>query len=79
MEKLLSGHILPINLTLIRVIRVLRIAQDTVIQALPQVGNLSLLFFLLFFIFATLGVQLFEKLECSEEKLCSGLDKHAHI
>ncbi|CAF2777765.1 unnamed protein product [Rotaria sp. Silwood2] len=94
MEKMLSGHILPINPTLIRVIRVLRIARvlkllkiakgvrallDTVIQALPEVGNLGLLFFLLFFIFATLGVELFGKLECSEEQPCSGLDKHAHF
>ncbi|CAF2632343.1 unnamed protein product [Rotaria sp. Silwood2] len=94
MENMLSGHILPINPTLIRVIRVLRIARvlkllkmaegvrallDTVIQALPQVGNLGLLFFLLFFIFGTLGVELFGKLECSEEQPCSGLDKHAHF
>ncbi|CAF3465094.1 unnamed protein product, partial [Rotaria sp. Silwood2] len=94
MEKMLSGHILPINPTLIRVIRVLRIARvlkllkiakgvrallDTVIQALPEVGTLGLLFFLLFFIFATLGVELFGKLECSEEQPCSGLDKHAHF
>jgi hypothetical protein len=35
---------------------------DTVMQALPQVGNLGLLFFLLFFIFAILGVELFGKL-----------------
>jgi len=32
---------------------------DTVMQALPEVGNLGLLFFLLFFIFAALGVELF--------------------
>ncbi|CAF4166245.1 unnamed protein product, partial [Rotaria sp. Silwood2] len=94
METMFSGHILPMNPTLIRVIRVLRIARvlkllkmaegvrallDTVIQALPQVGNLGLLFFLLFFIFGTLGVELFGKLECSEEQPCSGLDKHAHF
>jgi len=94
MEKMKSGHILPINPTLIRVMRVMRIARvlkllkmakgirallDTVIQALPQVGNLGLLFFLLFFIFAALGVELFGKLECSEERPCSGLDKHAHF
>ncbi|CAF2133013.1 unnamed protein product [Rotaria magnacalcarata] len=52
---------------------------DTVIQALPQVGNLGLLFFLLFFIFAALGVELFSKLECSDERPCRGLDKHAHF
>ncbi|CAF0857877.1 unnamed protein product, partial [Rotaria sordida] len=94
LEKINSGHILPINPTLIRVMRVLRIARvlkllkmakgirallDTVIQALPQVGNLGLLFFLLFFIFAALGVELFGKLECSEERPCTGLDKHAHF
>ncbi|CAF3704659.1 unnamed protein product [Adineta steineri] len=94
MEKMKSGHILPINPTLIRVMRVMRIARvlkllkmakgirallDTVIQALPQVGNLGLLFFLLFFIFAALGVELFGKLECSDERPCSGLDKHAHF
>lgn len=35
---------------------------DTVGEALPQVGNLGSLFFLLFFIFAALGVELFGKL-----------------
>ncbi|CAK5074678.1 unnamed protein product [Meloidogyne enterolobii] len=73
---------LPINPTIIRVMRVLRIARvlkllkmakgirsllDTVGEALPQVGNLGSLFFLLFFIFAALGVELFGRLECSEE------------
>jgi len=76
----------------------IRALLDTVIQALPQVGNLvilfsiyiqknnksfyfiqGLLFFLLFFIFAALGVELFGKLECSEERPCLGLDKHAHF
>ncbi|CAF1588826.1 unnamed protein product, partial [Adineta steineri] len=57
----------------------IRALLDTVIQALPQVGNLGLLFFLLFFIFAALGVELFGKLECSEERPCMGLDKHAHF
>ncbi|CAF0780786.1 unnamed protein product [Rotaria sp. Silwood1] len=94
MEKMKSGQVLPINPTLIRVMRVLRIARvlkllkmatgirallDTVIQALPQVGNLGLLFFLLFFIFAALGVELFGKLECNHEHPCTGLDKHAHF
>jgi hypothetical protein len=36
-----------------------RMLLDTVVQALPEVGNLALLFFLLFFIFAALGVELF--------------------
>ena len=42
--------------------RGIRALLDTVAQALPQVGNLGLLFFLLFFIFAALGVELFGRL-----------------
>ncbi|CAF5148924.1 unnamed protein product [Rotaria sp. Silwood1] len=67
----------------------IRTLLDTVIQALSQVGNLvpknvisikGLLFiFLLFFIFAALGVELFGILKCNEERPCSGLDKHAHL
>ena len=43
----------------------IRALLDTVMQALPQVGNLGLLFFLLFFIFAALGVELFGRLGLS--------------
>lgn len=83
----LKSNIIPINPTVLRVMRVLRIARvlkllkmakgirallDTVMQALPQVGNLGLLFFLLFFIFAALGVELFGKLECSDRNPCQG-------
>lgn len=91
----LESFTFPINPTLLRVLRVMRIARvlkllkmakgirallDTVMQALPQVGNLGLLFFLLFFIFAALGVELFGRLECSDEYPCSGLmDQHAHF
>ena len=50
---------------------------DTVMQALPQVGNLGLLFFLMFFIFAALGVELFGKIECNEQRQCEGLSRHA--
>ncbi|XP_033608822.1 voltage-dependent T-type calcium channel subunit alpha-1H isoform X2 [Cryptotermes secundus] len=89
-----ESKIIPINPTIIRVMRVLRIARvlkllkmakgirallDTVMQALPQVGNLGLLFFLLFFIFAALGVELFGRLECSEQYPCQGLGEHAHF
>ncbi|CAF5183456.1 unnamed protein product, partial [Rotaria sp. Silwood1] len=49
------------------------------IQTLPQVENLGLLFFLLFFIFTALGVELFGILKCNEERPCTGLDKHAHF
>lgn len=90
----LETKIIPINPTIIRVMRVMRIARvlkllkmakgirallDTVMQALPQVGNLGLLFFLLFFIFAALGVELFGRLECSDEIPCQGLGEHAHF
>lgn len=90
----LETNIIPINPTIIRVMRVLRIARvlkllkmakgirallDTVMQALPQVGNLGLLFFLLFFIFAALGVELFGRLECSDLVPCQGLGEHAHF
>ncbi|XP_066152994.1 voltage-dependent T-type calcium channel subunit alpha-1G-like isoform X2 [Euwallacea fornicatus] len=85
--------IIPINPTIIRVLRVMRIARvlkllkmakgirallDTVMQALPQVGNLGLLFFLLFFIFAALGVELFGRLDCTVTP-CQGLGEHAHF
>uniref|UniRef100_A0A2K6KCA1 Calcium voltage-gated channel subunit alpha1 H n=1 Tax=Rhinopithecus bieti TaxID=61621 RepID=A0A2K6KCA1_RHIBE len=42
-----------------------------------QVGNLGLLFMLLFFIYAALGVELFGRLECSEDNPCEGLSRHA--
>lgn len=40
---------------------------------------MGLLFFLLFFIFAALGVELFGRIECSEENPCQGLGEHAHF
>ena len=49
-------------LKLLKMAKGIRELLDTVIQALPQVANLGLLFFLLFFIFAALGVELFGKL-----------------
>lgn len=90
----MESNVIPINPTIIRVMRVLRIARvlkllkmakgirallDTVVQALPQVANLGLLFFLLFFIFAALGVELFGRLTCSAENPCEGLGVHAHF
>nr|XP_015838484.1 PREDICTED: voltage-dependent T-type calcium channel subunit alpha-1G isoform X2 [Tribolium castaneum] len=89
----LKSNIIPINPTVLRVMRVMRIARvlkllkmakgirallDTVMQALPQVGNLGLLFFLLFFIFAALGVELFGRLDCKKNN-CQGLGEHAHF
>ncbi|XP_055342711.1 voltage-dependent T-type calcium channel subunit alpha-1G-like isoform X2 [Paramacrobiotus metropolitanus] len=90
----MENDLIPINPTIIRVMRVLRIARilkllkmargirallDTVFQALPQVTNLGTLFFLLFFIFSTLGVELFGRLECDDLHPCEGLGEHAHF
>ncbi|XP_045315805.1 voltage-dependent T-type calcium channel subunit alpha-1H isoform X2 [Leopardus geoffroyi] len=92
LEEIEMNAALPINPTIIRIMRVLRIARvlkllkmatgmrallDTVVQALPQVGNLGLLFMLLFFIYAALGVELFGRLECSDDNPCEGLSRHA--
>ncbi|XP_062868964.1 voltage-dependent T-type calcium channel subunit alpha-1H [Trichomycterus rosablanca] len=92
LEEIKMNAALPINPTIIRIMRVLRIARvlkllklatgmrallDTVMQALPQVGNLGLLFMLLFFIYAALGVELFGKLECNDKNPCEGLSRHA--
>ncbi|XP_072512300.1 voltage-dependent T-type calcium channel subunit alpha-1I [Notamacropus eugenii] len=92
LEEIEINAALPINPTIIRIMRVLRIARvlkllkmatgmrallDTVVQALPQVGNLGLLFMLLFFIYAALGVELFGKLVCSDEHPCEGMSRHA--
>uniref|UniRef100_A0A3B4DQD5 Ion transport domain-containing protein n=1 Tax=Pygocentrus nattereri TaxID=42514 RepID=A0A3B4DQD5_PYGNA len=78
LEEIDLNASLPINPTIIRIMRVLRIARvlkllkmatgmrallDTVVQALPQVGNYLL--------------ELFGKLECSEENPCEGLSRHA--
>jgi hypothetical protein len=48
----------------------IRALLDTVMQALPQVGNLGLLFYLLFFIFAALGVELFGRLGKQKSYKC---------
>ncbi|XP_078257299.1 voltage-dependent T-type calcium channel subunit alpha-1G isoform X3 [Rhinoraja longicauda] len=92
LEEIEVNASLPINPTIIRIMRVLRIARvlkllkmavgmrallNTVIQALPQVGNLGLLFMLLFFIYAALGVELFGDLECNIDHPCEGLGRHA--
>ena len=90
----IESKLIPINPTIIRVMRVARIVRvlkllkmasgmrallNTVMQALPQVGNLGLLFFLLFFIFAALGVELFGRLDCDDDHPCQGMSEHAHF
>ena len=59
-------------LKLLKMAQSVRTLLDTVVQALPEVSNLGLLFFLLFFIFAALGVELFGRVGeyCSVMYLC---------
>jgi len=55
-------------LKLLKMAKSVRALLDTVVQALPEVGNLGLLFFLLFFIFAALGVELFGRVGTSSSR-----------
>jgi len=57
--KLCSCILCGTVLKLLKMAVSVRALLDTVVQALPEVGNLGLLFFLLFYIFAALGVELF--------------------
>ena len=90
LNRFVDFKTMPIDPTLIRVIRVIRIARvlkllktargirsllATVGESLPQVGNLALLFGLIFFIFSTLGVELFGKLS---KLLFVYLNRHAN-
>ncbi|KAM9209392.1 voltage-dependent T-type calcium channel subunit alpha-1G isoform 15-T15 [Dugong dugon] len=85
LEEIEVNASLPINPTIIRIMRVLRIARVLKLlkmavgmrALLDTVGNLGLLFMLLFFIFAALGVELFGDLECDEMHPCEGLGRHA--
>uniref|UniRef100_A0A8C2AQQ9 Voltage-dependent T-type calcium channel subunit alpha n=1 Tax=Cyprinus carpio TaxID=7962 RepID=A0A8C2AQQ9_CYPCA len=93
LEEIEVNASLPINPTIIRIMRVLRIALSFVLHdklswlSFPslslslslslQVGNLGLLFMLLFFIFAALGVELFGDLICDELHPCEGLGRYA--
>uniref|UniRef100_A0A7N4NQE4 Voltage-dependent T-type calcium channel subunit alpha n=1 Tax=Sarcophilus harrisii TaxID=9305 RepID=A0A7N4NQE4_SARHA len=92
LEEIEINAALPINPTIIRIMRVLRIArgeeepgaagggrwmEDAAHGGPVQVGNLGLLFMLLFFIYAALGVELFGKLVCSDEHPCEGMSRHA--
>ncbi|KAG7209645.1 hypothetical protein KM043_011292 [Ampulex compressa] len=58
-----ESKIIPINPTIIRVMRVLRIAR--VLKLLKMAK--------------ALGVELFGRLECSDEMPCQGLGEHAHF
>ncbi|KAF0032584.1 hypothetical protein F2P81_014874 [Scophthalmus maximus] len=86
LEEIEISSALPINPTIIRIMRVLRIARGHDghgdVMSYPNtytkwVGNLGLLFMLLFFIYAALGVELFGELVCNEDYPCEGMSRHA--
>ena len=55
-------------LLVIRILKIFKIAKglrsliDTVVKALPEIRNLGLLFILIFYMFAALGVEMFGRL-----------------
>ncbi|XP_071321698.1 voltage-dependent T-type calcium channel subunit alpha-1I isoform X2 [Trachinotus anak] len=87
LSKMKMKNTIPINPSILRVCRALRLAQvlkakkirvllKTIIKTLSQVGNICLLFMFFFFIYAVLGVELFGNLECSEDHPCLGLHRY---
>ncbi len=66
-----------IVLRLLKMAKGVRAILDCVAQALPQVGNLAVLFLLLFFIFAALGVELFGRVGEDEYIVVNNSKKEA--
>ncbi|XP_054469040.1 LOW QUALITY PROTEIN: voltage-dependent T-type calcium channel subunit alpha-1I-like [Anoplopoma fimbria] len=90
LHEMRMADVFPINPSILRVCRVLRLAQvlkakkirvllKTVIKTLSQVGNICLLFTFFFFIYAALGVELLGKLECVDEDLCLGINEYVNF
>ncbi|KAK5598634.1 hypothetical protein CRENBAI_006774 [Crenichthys baileyi] len=90
LTKLELSHNIPINPSIFRVVRILRLAQvlkttklkvllKTIIRTLSQIGNIGFLFMFFFFIYAALGVELFGKIECSPDFPCLGLHRHTNF
>merc|ERR1719478_1812903 len=52
---------------------------QTVANSLRQVGNLALLLFLLYFIYAALGMELYGRLGCTDTNPCDGFSKFANF
>ena len=88
----MDNKLIPLNPSVVRTARICRITRifrlfkmalgiqglfQTVLNALPQVGNLSLLLMLAFFIYGSLGVEMFGKLEGKHRR--NGLSKHANF
>lgn len=65
---------------LIRMLNGLRILVETTIKSLGQVGNVGLLLFLFFFIYAAAGVEMFGRMACKKELVeCTGISEHANF
>ncbi|XP_040894614.1 voltage-dependent T-type calcium channel subunit alpha-1H-like [Toxotes jaculatrix] len=90
LNEIQTAYEVPFNLTILRVCRVLRLAQvlkakrirvllKMLIKTLSQVGNICLLFTFFFFIYAAMGVELFGKLECSDDHPCLGINRHVNF
>ncbi|XP_032382846.1 voltage-dependent T-type calcium channel subunit alpha-1I [Etheostoma spectabile] len=56
-----------------------RVLLKTIIKMLSQVGNICLLFTVVFFIYAVVGVELFGRLECTDDNICVGLHQNANF
>jgi len=93
-DDLVSADDLPVDPAILRILRILRVARilkllkgakdllillNVVAGSLAQVGNLGLLLFLLFFIYAALGIELFGRLECTENNPCDGISDYANF
>merc|ERR1719482_1822694 len=57
----------------------LRKLLTTVANSLSQAGNLGQLMFLLYFICACLGIELFGRLACTEANPCEGMNNKANF
>ncbi|XP_045921847.1 voltage-dependent T-type calcium channel subunit alpha-1H-like isoform X2 [Micropterus dolomieu] len=90
LHKMNMADTVPINPSILRVCRVLRLAQvlkvkklrillKTIMKTLSQVGNICLLFTFFFFIYAAVGVELYGKLECNDDRPCLGLRPEANF
>jgi voltage-dependent calcium channel T type alpha-1G len=86
--SLIESNVIKL-LRIIRIVRVLKLVKmangirnliNTVILALPQVKTLILLFFLLYFTFASVGVKLFGHIRCDDfMQQCNGIGRHANF
>ena len=80
----------PSFLKLVRIVRFFRVLKllkaargirkllKTIVDALPQVGNLFMLFLLLFFIYAAIGVELYGKIDCDRLD-CEHFGRHVNF